>query len=102
MRVSGRGMLLLSISLLSACSDTPTTIKPLAVAASRDLLAPPVVTVTNTDDAGAGSLRQAIIDAPDGATIRFDASIAGQTIGVTTGFMAIPKSLTIEGPLSPA
>jgi hypothetical protein len=58
-----------------------------------------VVTVINTDDAGPGSLRQAIIDAPDGATIRFDAAIAGQTIVVTTVFMVIPKSLTIEGPL---
>jgi hypothetical protein len=49
-----------------------------------------------TDDAGAGSLRQAIIDAPDGATIQFDAPIAGQTIVLTTGELATAKTLTIE------
>jgi hypothetical protein len=60
------------IALFSACTDAPTTVSPRVAAASYDLLAPPVVTVNNTDDAGVGSLRQAIIDAPDGATIHFD------------------------------
>jgi len=99
-RVVGRSVLPLSIALLSACGDPPTTIaRSPSAAVSRDLLAAAVVTVTNTDDSGPGSLRQAITDAPDSSTIRFDASIAGQTIVVTSGFMPIAKSLTIEGPL---
>ena len=99
-RVVGRSVLPLSIALLSACGDPPTTIaRSPSAAVSRDLLAAAVVTVTNTDDSGPGSLRQAITDAPDSSTIRFDASIAGKTIVVTSGFMPIAKSLTIEGPL---
>jgi hypothetical protein len=93
-------MLLLPIvAVFSGCTDAPTTVTPRGAAASHDLLAPPVVTVMNTDDAGAGSLRQAVIDAPDGATIQFDASIAGQTIVLTTGEIAIEKTLTIEAPV---
>lgn len=81
------------------CSDPATAPTPRIDAKSHTLVAP-VVTVTNTDDAGPGSLRQAIIDAPDGATIQFGASIAGQTIVLSTGALSIlDKPLTIEGPL---
>ena len=65
-------------------------------------------TVTNTNDAGAGSLRQTIIDAAAGDTIVFDATVFGtpQTINLTTGTnsigatsrLVINKSLTITGP----
>ena len=100
MRVFSHSMLLLPIvAVFSGCSDAPTTVTPRVAAASHDLLAPPVVTVMNTDDAGAGSLRQAITDAPDGATIHFDLGVAGQTIVLTTGELAIAKTLTIEGPV---
>ena len=99
-RVFTHSVLLLPVvALFSGCTDAPTTVTPRVAAASHDLLAPVVVTVTNTDDAGAGSLRQATIDAPDGATIQFDASIAGQTIVLTTGEIAIEKTLTIEAPV---
>lgn len=54
--------------------------------------------VLNTDDSGSGSLRQAIADAGDGATILFDSSLSGQTISLTTGQLLITKSLTISGP----
>jgi hypothetical protein len=54
-------------------------------------------TVANNADSGAGSLRQAIADVCAGGTIGFDASLAGQTITLTSGQLAIDKSLTING-----
>jgi hypothetical protein len=53
------------------------------------------ITVTNTNDSGAGSLRQAIADANDGDTIHF--GITG-TITLTTGELLVDKSVTISGP----
>ena len=53
------------------------------------------ITVTNLNDSGAGSLRQAILDAMAGDTIDFD--VAG-TITLTTGEMIINKDLTVQGP----
>ncbi len=62
------------------------------------LLAPGIVsahtiTVTNTNDSGAGSLRQAIIDAIVGDTI----VVPSGTYTLTGGELAITKSLTISG-----
>jgi hypothetical protein len=51
------------------------------------------VTVTNTSDSGPGSLRQAIIDAAPGDTIVVPAG----TYTLTSGELAIAKSLTISG-----
>lgn len=57
-------------------------------------------TVMNTNDAGAGSLRQAVIDAntavgPD--IVNFAAAVTG-TITLTTGQIAITDSVDIQGP----
>ncbi|HUQ31150.1 MAG TPA: tandem-95 repeat protein, partial [Pyrinomonadaceae bacterium] len=58
------------------------------------------ITVTNTNDSGAGSLRQAILDACPGATITFNIAGAGpHTVSITSGPLAISKNLTITGPL---
>lgn len=54
------------------------------------------VTVTNTNDSGAGSLRQAILDAVSGDTIIFDPALAGQTITLASNLI-INKDLTIDG-----
>lgn len=54
-------------------------------------------TVTNSNNAGAGSFRQAILDAPDGGTIVFDASTTGNPIILTGGEMVIDNSITIVG-----
>ncbi len=53
------------------------------------------ITVINTNDSGAGSLRQALADANDGDTIDF--AITG-TITLTTGELLVDKSVTISGP----
>jgi hypothetical protein len=49
------------------------------------------ITVTNTHDSGAGSLRQALADATDGDTINFDPALNGQTINLTSAELAIDK-----------
>ena len=54
--------------------------------------------VTNPGDSGAGSLRQALIDASDGDIIRFDPSLNGQTITLTSGELSVNKNVTISGP----
>ena len=53
------------------------------------------ITVTNTNDSGLGSLRQALHDANDGDTITF--AVTG-TIALTSGGLPVNKSLTISGP----
>jgi hypothetical protein len=54
--------------------------------------------VTNTHDSGAGSLRQAILDAPSGSTIGFANNLKGQTITLTSGDLSINQNLSISGP----
>ena len=61
-------------------------------------------TVVNANDAGAGSLRQAILDAegdPAADVIAFDAALAGQTIALTSGELVITRDLTIDGSGAP-
>ena len=89
-------VLSLALIFIAGCTDAPEPLAPRVLTKPNTLLGP-LLTVTNTDDAGAGSLRQTIIDAPVGATIQFDAAIAGQTIALSTGPLLIDKSLTIEG-----
>ncbi len=59
------------------------------------------LTVTNTADAGPGSLRQAIADAAAGDTITFAAALNGQTITLSSGRIEVTKALTIQGPGAP-
>ncbi len=53
------------------------------------------IIVTNTDDSGPGSLRQALTIANDGDTINF--AVSG-TITLTSGELLIAKNVTISGP----
>src|SRR6059036_1165082 len=54
------------------------------------------ITVTNGNDSGAGSLRQAIIGASPGDTINFAPSVT--TVTLTSDELVIDKNLTITGP----
>src|SRR5207237_10182977 len=61
---------------------------------------PSTFTVSNINDSGAGSLRQAILDAnalagPD--TLIFSGTLSGQTITLTSGQLTITDSVTISG-----
>jgi hypothetical protein len=51
------------------------------------------ITVANTSDAGAGSLRQAVVDASPGETVVLPAGI----YTLTSGELAVAKSITISG-----
>src|SRR5436189_4387378 len=53
------------------------------------------ITVTNKNDSGPGSLRQALASANDGDTINF--AVTG-TITLTTDELLVDKSITISGP----
>ncbi len=54
-------------------------------------------TVTNTNDSGAGSLRQAISDAMPADTVQFAENLAGGTINLQSE-IAFNKGLIINGP----
>ena len=55
------------------------------------------LTVTSANDSGAGSLRQALIDAQPGDTIIFRPNFPG-TILLSSGELVVSNSLTILGP----
>jgi hypothetical protein len=56
------------------------------------------ITVMNTNNSAAGSLRQALADAVDGDTINFDSSLNRQTITLTGGELLVDKNIIISGP----
>ena len=61
-----------------------------------------VITVTNAGDSGSGSLREAIAQARDGETIKFDSSLANRNINLTSGQLTIlDKDLIIDGDDAP-
>lgn len=65
------------------------------------LNAPCDVTVTNTSDAGAGSLRRALSSVCAGGTVLFSNALAGQTITLLSGPLTLGKNVTIDGSGAP-
>lgn len=57
---------------------------------------PPTILVTNLNDSGPGSLRQAILDANNGTRIAFQAGLSG--LLTLTSQVLIDKSIEIDGP----
>ena len=57
-----------------------------------------IITVTNTNDSGPGSLRQALFDSHDDDTVNFDPALKGQTILLSTAELLINKNITVSGP----
>lgn len=70
---------------------------PHAGSVTIKVICQPMTVVLNTADSGPGSLRQAIIDVCDGGDINFDL-VYPATITLTTGELAITKTLAIHGP----
>jgi beta-glucanase (GH16 family) len=58
---------------------------------------PSSLTVTNLNDSGPGSLREAIMLIADGGTITFDPALAGGILWLGSGQLAIDRSVTIDG-----
>jgi len=77
------------------------TLFPLSVFVLQGSALAATLTVTSTADDGAGSLRQALVDAASGDTILFDTTsfpdATTGTIDLTSGALIIDKPLTING-----
>src|SRR5437870_1093948 len=79
-------LLLLAVCLIPFALAQPTTVKRNPPATT--------ITVTNGNDSGPGSLRQALAQANDGDTINFDPSV--NLVTLTTAELVITKSITIS------
>jgi beta-glucanase (GH16 family) len=62
---------------------------------------PTEVTVTNLDDSGEGSLREALATVADGGLVDFDPALAGGTIVLTSGQLEVDDSVTIDASAVP-
>lgn len=59
------------------------------------------ITVSSTGDSGPNTLRQALVNVCNGGTINFAASLANQTITLTSGQLSITKTVTITNSNAP-
>jgi hypothetical protein len=65
--------------------------------ALEDRTVPSTFTVTNTNDSGMGSLREALTISKNGDTVQFASTLSGQTIKLTSDELTLDHSLTITG-----
>src|SRR5947208_16592058 len=80
------------------CTLLSLTLSVGALVAGFNTAQAATLTVLNTLDKGAGSLRNTINNAKDGDKIVFDAGLAGQAVMLTSDQLSIKKNLDIEGP----
>ncbi|MFN2141176.1 MAG: carbohydrate binding domain-containing protein [Candidatus Promineifilaceae bacterium] len=67
-----------------------------------ELIPPPTeITVTNLNNSGPGSLRQALADIAIGGTITFDPALAGGTLPLTSGPLVPGHSVTVDAAAAP-
>ena len=86
--------------LNTVCGSGPRKAPALRVEALEERDVPATFTVTNLTNAGAGSLRQAVLDANAMAgadTIVFQAGLTGPIV-LTTGELAVTGAVDIQGP----
>ncbi len=62
---------------------------------------PLAITVSNLNDGGIGSLRQALADIASGGTISFEAGLAGGTVFLTSGPLVADRNLSIDAATAP-
>src|SRR5215208_1606160 len=94
----GTVCLTLTLAVIAGCDAPAPITAPAPGVGPAALTTASVVVVLNTNDAGPGSLRQALADAVGDETIQFDPAIAGQTITLATGPLEVTQPLIIEGP----
>src|SRR5688572_20994182 len=78
---AGRWPLAITLLVLGACADEPT-VPTFSAPLKPNANLGDVITVTNTNDSGIGSLRWALSFTTGGEIIRFDPSVAGQAIAL--------------------
>jgi hypothetical protein len=79
---------------VSALLQLPTRISLALICAAAVSAHANIITVTDLNDSGPGSLRQAVADASDGDTINF---AVGGTISLTSGELVIARSVAVTG-----
>ena len=86
-----------SLIVAAGCSDQSEPLAPRMTVTPHAVVTPDIV-VTSTADNGPGTLRDAVLNATPGQVIGFDASIAGQTITLSS-FIGVHLGavLTIDG-----
>ena len=94
---AARQPLALTLIILGACADAGPVAPAVSLPVEPNAALGDVFVVTNTNDSGIGSLRWSVNFTTGGEVIRFDPSIAGQTITLdSTLYLRHP--VTIEGP----
>ena len=78
-------------------SDNSRSLRKIIVAAASclPLITASALTVTNTNDSGAGSLRQTIIDTPANGVVNFAPGLSGQTVTLSSEIV-LTKALTVD------
>ncbi len=94
----GRPAIRRAISRLFLALTVSVSLGSAVTVLSAQVAAANTWTVTNCNDSGIGSLRNAVASASSGSTINFDLSPSSATITLTSGQIEITNSVSISGP----